>query len=281
MPEKSLEELAVTFDDVEGPLSQPVLRDRVEQIVYEDLRYREAFRNYDATGINSNVVQMPVPKDNMGSPKVVDEGSEFPRSKEEYELETLDFEKFGFEISLTMEAVEDSQTDLVQDQLDKQAREMRRDMNERAFNEINDSISSVVGDENDTLTFSDILAGRQELVGKSYNPDLLIVDVEGSHDLLDSDNFLSATEAQSSLRRSGEIGQIAGMSVIEDDSSHNFTGGAEGVMIDTDYFGYEGERTPVTTEEYEEKRTQGDVYRIFGRYGWLTIDEDAGVIIDG
>jgi len=291
MSAKDAEELSVDFSDIEGPLTVPVLRDRVEEIVQENLRYREVFRNYDATGINSDVVQMPVPEDNIGTPDVVSEGAEFPRDAENYRQEVLRFQKYGFEVALTMEAVEDQQVDLVQDQVDRQARQMRELLNREAFNEAVTAIggtTSASSGADGTMEYTDILAGRQTLMERNYDPDLLIVDTEGVHDLLDQGNFLEASDEQSMLRRSGDLGQVAGLQVMEDDSGLDLAGSAGGdssnpgaLMVDTDYFGYEGERTPITTEEYEERESQTDVYRIFTRMGWLSVQSDAGVVIEG
>lgn len=277
------EELSLSFDDIDGPITLPVLEDRVEQIVQENLVYRDVFRSYDATNIASNVVQIPVPRDNGAYPKIVDEGAEFPRSHEEYELKEMDFSKFGFEVPLTMEAVEDSRIDLTQDQVDRQARQMAEDINARAFEYATGPVDRVSdGSSDGTMTYEDMLAGREALVSESYNPDLLIADVEAFHDLSASDNFLEATDQQSSMRRDGFDGRIMGMDIIEDDSGLDLGNGGPGaLMVDTDLFGYEGERTPVTTQEYEEQRTQTDVYRIFARMGWLVTDPDAGVIVDG
>lgn len=282
------EELSGTFDDFEGPITLPVLEDRVESIVQQNLVYRDAFRSYDATDIASNVVQIPVPNDDGAHPKLIDEGAEFPRSHEEYTLEEMSFDKFGFEVPLTMEAVEDSRIDLTQDQVDRQARQMAEDVNARAYDELDESIraawSSLAGDSSDsTMTYSDILDGREALVSNSYSPDLLIADVEAVHDLMQGDNFLRATELGDQLRRDGALGRIAGMEVVEDDSGLPL-GGADNpgaLMVDTDLFGYEGERTPVTTNEYEEERTQTDVYRIFARMGWLVTQPEAGIIVEG
>jgi len=282
------EELSGTFDDFEGPITLPVLEDRVESIVQQNLVYRDAFRSYDATDIASNVVQIPVPNDDGAHPKLVDEGAEFPRSHEEYTLEEMSFDKFGFEVPLTMEAVEDSRIDLTQDQVDRQARQMAEDVNARAYDELDASISeawsSLAGDSSDsTMTYSDILDGREALVSNSYSPDLLIADVKAVHDLMQGDNFLRATELGDQLRRDGALGRIAGMEVVEDDSGLPL-GGADNpgaLMVDTDLFGYEGERTPVTTNEYEEERTQTDVYRIFARMGWLVTQPEAGIIVEG
>lgn len=280
----SAEELSVTFEDIEGPFTLPVLEDRVEEIVQENLVYQDAFRDYNATNIASNVVQIPVPKDDMGSPKIVDEGAEFPRTHEDYELKELTFDKFGFEIPLTMEAVEDSRINLTEDQVDRQAREMAEDINWRAFTHIVEALGAdMVGDGDGTMTYNDVVDGREALVSESYSPDLLIADSASVHDLMRSDNFLRATDLGDQLRRDGAVGRIAGMEVIEDDSGLNLTdnGNPGALMVDTDNFGYEGTRTPIQTEEYEEVRTQTEVYRIFARMGWLVTDDDSGVIIEG
>ncbi len=279
------EELSLTFQDIEGPITLPVLEDRVEEIVQENLVYRDVFRPYDATGISSNVVQIPVPNDDGAHPKIVDEGAEFPRSHEEYTLKEMFFDKFGFEVPLTMEAVEDSRIDLTQDQVDRQARQMAEDINGRAFEEIYEVLGEEkesAGDADGTMTYDDILAGRENLVSQSYSPDLLIADVAAVHDLMKADNFLRATDIGDSMRREGAVGRIAGMEIVEDDSGLPLGGDNPGaLMVDTDLFGYEGERTPVTSEEYSEDRSQTDVYRIFARMGWLVTQPDAGVIVEG
>lgn len=280
------EELSLTFNDIDGPITLPVLEDRVEEIVEQNLVYRDAFRSYDATDISSNVVQIPVPNDDGAYPKIVEEGAEFPRSHEEYELKEMYFDKFGFEVPLTMEAVADSRIDLTQDQIDRQAKQMAKDINARAFDVLDEDIrdiwNSLPGDNDGTMTYSDVLDGREALVGNSYDPDLLVADVQAVHDLMEGDNFLRATEIGDSLRRDGALGRIAGMEVVEDNSGLPLGGDGPGaLMVDTDLFGYEGERDPVSTEEYEEQRTQTDVYRIFARMGWLVTQPEAGVIIEG
>lgn len=283
--EYEAEELSVTFNDIQGPLSQPVLEDRVEEITQHALRFREAFRDYDASNINSNTVEIPVPDDTIGQPKIVAEGAEFPRDQEDYSKKTLTFDKFGFEIPVTMEAQRDSQIDLVQDQVERQARQMREDINERVFSEIDSALGSSqrVQDNSGTMEYSDILKARRQLQTSSYNPDLLVTDVEAVHDLLGSNNFLEASDMQAEMRRSGQIGQIAGMDVVQDDSGLDLTGSGDphGLMVDTDLFGWEGQREPVTSEEYEEQRTQTDVFRLWTEMGWVITDPDAARIIEG
>lgn len=279
------EELAVRMGDIDDfRLTHPILRDRVEEIVQENLAYRQAFRDFDATDINSNVVEIPVPQDDMENPSVVGEGAEFPREQENYTNESLTFKKFGFEVALTHEAQEDSMIDVVRDQVDRQARQMAEEMNYQAFTNLINGIGTTVGDADGVLTYDDLLEGRKELLTNNYDPDLLIADVEGVHDLMGDSNFIDAeTDANAEMRRQGAVGRVLGMDVVEADDGNNITGNSNpgAVMVDTDYFGYEGTRESMTTEEYEEQRTQTNVYRVYNRLGWLTIQSDSGVIVEG
>lgn len=278
------EELAVKVGDIDDfRLTHPILRDRVEEITQENLVWRQAFRDYDATDINSNTVQFPVPDDSIGNPDVVAEGAEFPREQETYSKESLTFEKFGFEIALTHEAQEDSMIDVVRDQVDRQARQMSEEMNYQAFNTIANNNRGTVGDADGVFTYDDVLSGRRPLMQDNFDPDLLIVDLDAAHDLLQDANFLEAGDIQSEMRREGMIGRIAGFDVIEADDDFNITGNDNpgAVMVDTDFYGYEGEREPITTEDYVEDRTQTEVYRIYTRMGWLAIDSSACVVVEG
>jgi hypothetical protein len=278
------EELAVKVGDIDDfRLTHPILRDRVEEITQENLVWRQAFRDYPASDINSNTVQFPVPDDEIGNPDVVAEGAEFPREQETYSKKSLTFDKFGFEVALTHEAVEDSMIDVVRDQVDRQARQMSEEMNRQAFEVIDANNRGTVGDSDGVFTYDDVLAGRQPLMQDNYDPDLLIADLDAAHDLLQDANFLEASEMQGEMRRSGQIGRIAGFDVVEADDDFDITGNDNpgAVMVDTDFYGYEGEREPVTSEEYREDRTQTDVYRVYTRIGWLAIDPNACVIIEG
>lgn len=280
-------ELAVSTDDIDGILNQPVLEDRVQQYVETERVYSEVFREYDATNVDTRSIEIPVQQDRMENPTVVAEGAEFPRTREQYNLQTMTFQKFGFEVALTMESQADSQIDLVQDQVDKKADQMADDMNRRAFEHIKDAITGTVADgsSDGTMTYEDLLAGREDLLSSPdpYDPDLLIADVQASHDLQAGNNFLEASDMQGELRRSGQVGRVMGMDVVEDDSGLNLTGNGNpgALLVDTQEFGWEGTRTPVTTEEYPSRRTQEDIYRSYTRKGWLVTRPESGVIVEG
>ncbi len=277
-----VEELTVKFSDT---INQPVIRERVEDIVQEDLQYREAFRDYPgASDINSNTIEIPVPDDDMGLASQIDEGGEFPREEESYSKETLTFDKYGFEVTLTHEAIEDSMLNIVQDQVDRQARQLQETLNGEAFDVLQGNTqSSNAGDADGTFTYSDVIDARKQLVQQNYEPDLLIADVDAASDLLSDSNFLNASDMQGEMRRSGQIGRIAGLDVVEARDDHNITGNTNpgAFLVDTDYYGYEGTREGITTEEYEETRTMSEVYRVYTRIGWVVVQPDAAVTVEG
>lgn len=275
------EELSVKFSDT---ISQPIIRERVEDIVQEDLAWRQVFREWDATDQDTDVLEIPVPDDEMGRASIVEEGAEFPREQDTYSKKKITFDKYGFEVALTHEAVEDSMLNVVNDQVDRQARNMRETLNQQAFDAITDTGNTQsAGDASGTFAYSDVIAGRKALLKENYQPDLLIADVDAAADLLSANNFLEASEMQGEMRRSGQIGRIAGLDVVEVSDDNNITGTVNpgAVMVDTDYYGYEAVREPVTSMEYEETRTMSEVHRVYTRMGWAVIEPNAGVIIEG
>lgn len=276
---QDIEELDVKFSDT---INQPVIRQRIEDIVQEDLAYRQAFREYPAGNLGSNSAEIPVPADDMGHASKVGEAAEFPREQDHYETKTLTFDKYGFEVSITYEAQEDSMLNIVQDQVDRQGRQLRETLNAEAFEHLNSNTGATVGDGDDVMSYDDVLQSRKTLMKKNYDPDLLICDVEAVTDLMSSNNFLEASEMQGEMRRSGQVGEIAGLDVVQVADDHQINGGEHnGFLVDTDFYGYEGVRDGIQTEEYEETRTQSDVFRVFTRMGWLTMEPDAAVTIDG
>ena len=279
------EELALTSADAQ-PLTQEVVRDRIEEIVQENLVWREAFMDYPAQGMDSNILKIPVPRDEDDFDMEVGENAEYPREEGDYDEKTLEFTKYGFEIPISMEARNDTFLNLTQDQVDRQARRLREHLNEEAWNVIDANATGPVSDDggaDGTMSYGDIVAGRQTIKGNQYDPDLLVADVAAVHDLMADPNFVTESELGDDVRRSGQIGRIIGLDVVEADDDQNITGtGNPGaVLFDTDYFGYEGQKLPITTEQYDEDRSESTVFRAKSRIGWTVIQPEGAVIVEG
>jgi len=285
MAPNDTEELALTSTDAQ-PLTKEVVRDRIEDIVQSNLVWREAFMDWPAQGVDSNIVKIPVPDDEDDFDMEVGENAEYPREEGDYSEKTLEFTKYGFEIPVSMEAQSDTFLNLTQDQVDRQARRLREHLNEQAWQIIGANAQGPVSDDggaDGTMTYGDVVAGRKSVKGSQYDPDLLIADVEAVHDLMADPNFVTESELGDEVRRSGQIGEIIGLDVVEADDDQNITGtGNPGaVLFDTDYFGYEGQKLPITSEQYDEQQSESTVFRTKTRIGWTVIQPEAATIIEG
>jgi hypothetical protein len=275
--------MALTTRDV---ITQDFVRETVEEVVEENLIYRRAFREIDASNIESNSYTFYIDQDDMGRPQIVGEGEEAPRHQSTVDEQTVQFDKFMGEISLTMEAMEDGLIEMKAREVEDVARAMSERLNKEAFEVLSSNVQQVtddgedIGDSNDTLSFSDIVEGMKALREDSHTPDLLIVDIDGYTDLLTDSNFNRATESGDEVVRSGEVGRIAGMPVVID-TTQDIAGGHGAFAVDTTRFGYELTRTPMSTREYEEPERQADVIQAFCRKSWTAIFQEAAAEIDG
>jgi len=270
---------------VQDVITEEFVRDQVDEVVWSDLVYREVFQNITATGINSPTYRIYEENDNFGEPQVVAEGAEFPRDKSDMSYEDVHFKKYGDEFMLTMESQEDSVLDVKARQADMIARKMRRWLNDEAHSVLDSNISEVVGDANDQLQFNDVREGMMAVRANDYAPDTLILDIDGYGDLADQ---LAARETDDgdTGRRTGEFQQIAGMNPLIDnlfdiglDNGSGAGGGA--YVVDSEYFGYEVTRTPISTNQYTDDERQGEVMQIYTRKGWVVMNPEAGVKVNG
>jgi HK97 family phage major capsid protein len=275
--------MALTTRDV---ITQDFVRETVEEVVEANLVWRRAFREIDASGIESNSYTFYIDNDEMGRPSIVGEGEEAPRHQSTVREKTVKFEKYMGEVSLTMESMEDGLIEMKAREIEDLARAMAEKLNQEAYQQLSanlqqdDSDNNAIGDANGTLSFSDITEGMKALAEDDYDPDILFVDVDGYVDLLTDSNFNRATESGDEVVRTGEVGTVAGMTVILD-STQDIADGHGAIAVDSTRYGYELTRTPMATREYEEPERQADVVQAFTRKAWTTIFEDAAAEIDG
>ena len=275
--------MALTTRDV---ITRDFVRETVEEVVESELVYRRAFREIDASGVQSNSYTFHIDNDEMGRPKIVGEGEESPRHQSTVREITVKFEKYMGEVALTMEAMEDGLIEMKAREIEDLARAMAERLNEEAYTQLDENRQAAVGDGNDTLSFSDITEGMKALRKADYQPDLLFVDVDGYVDLLTDSNFNRATDQGDEVVRTGEVGTVAGMTVIVDSTQdlgkdNEGSVGHGAIAVDSTRYGYELTRTPMSTREYEEPERQADVVQAFTRKAWATIFEDAAVLING
>lgn len=273
--------MALTTRDV---ITVDFVRDTVEEIMDDDLVYRQAFRDIDATGIQSNAYQFNIAEDDMGRVRMVPEGAEVPRHQNTIDTVTVNFDKFAGEISITMEAQEDSLLDMKAREVEDLGRAMDETLNYEAFSELRDATEKSVGQGDNHLDFEEIRDAIIAVREDNYQPDTLFLDLHAYGDLLTDDYFNNAPAGGSqgeNVVATGEIGEIAGLNVVIDNAHDIGSGGHGAYLVDTNNFGYELSRTPMASREYEDDERMADIIQVYTRRTWKSIFSDASVMIDG
>lgn len=264
-------------------LNEEVVRRVVETAVQENLRFRQAYRDINFAEAPNDTLQIPVEQDNMGSPEKIGEGSEFPRTEEGITKEPVTPEKYGFEVSVSAESQSDSVFDVVARQVEKQSRQMNEKLNELAFTELDGNLNSSspadAGQTAGTLEFADVVEAKKILQQDAYSPDLLIVNVQGEADLLNSDAYQRSTELGDETVLEGQVGRVAGLDVVLDNSDHMSQSSGEAYMVDTAEYGYEVTKQEVATNEYDDPSRHASVFQIWTRKAYFAVDSEAAIKI--
>jgi len=262
-------------------ITQEAVRAQVEERLQEMLVYREAFRDLDATSVNSNTIKVPNPDDVMAEPAAIEPTAEYPATREEYSKISIDRQKYGEIIEVPEEDVMDNVFDLVSDHIDLAAQEMAEFLDGLAFQELSNNVGSaspVTDNANDDLTYDDIQEGVATLEENDATPDVAFVGPRGKQDIL---TYLAerGTDLTDEAIQTGSFGMIAGLdfmfSTVGDLTTHN------AILVDTDRYGYEATFTPVETEEDSDFETDTERYKIRTRKGFKAIKPEAAIEVEG
>jgi len=262
---------------------------RIRRVVEEERDYPLVFNEaFDTISMPEDhpTKTMEIPEDDavMSTPQRVGEGAEFPRTEEDISTTSVTVEKHGFEVKITWEATQFSVFDVVARQTEKAARRFNQYINKLAYDVISDpnnqhpdsdvTTADISGSEFgfELVTYSEKVMKDEQLV-----PDMIVVNTEGEHQLLNSDNFQRATELGDEITRDGAIGRFAGMDVMVDNSGLMPSDTAVGYLIDSDEYGYEVVKQDVATEEYEDNERQAQIVQWFTMRNWLAIEAEAVV----
>jgi len=268
--------MTLTSNDV---ISQEAVRAEVLEAVEEELVFRQAFDEYDATDINSGSVQIPVEAGDLGETSTVSEGSEVAsRNAEGISNVTVNTEKYMAEAAITREAIEDSILGEIERQVEAHRNSLMEALDGAAYDELDAGITrSAVGDAGGTMDYDTVIDAMTELEGDGYSPDLLIVSAESKGDLLKSDEFTRASDMGDEVVMNGQFGEVAGIPVAV--SNVGDLGAGEGFIVDTDQYGVEVVRSEAEAREYEEESQDQLVVQIRTRRGYKTLRGDAAAKI--
>lgn len=268
-------------------IDQEAVRAEVEEYAESNRVFRQAFRQIDSTDIDSNTIEIPV-LDEVRAAGVVDEGTAYPSAGDATQKVTVEHSKYGVEVELTYEAIEDALLDVIALHTEERANDLADSLDEAAFAEINDYDSAnsvytnlqdtVIGDGAGNLAYNDAINAMTALESEAYDPDLLIVSAQSKGDLMTSDAFTRASELGDEVVRDGAFGQVAGVDVLVDNSGQ--LGAGEAVMFDSSRYGIESQREEMTSQEYDNEAQNKRVIQVRTRMGWKAIRPKAGVKIE-
>jgi len=262
-------------------ITQEAVEDTLEERLQEQLVYRQAFRDLDATNVNSNVIKVPNPADALAEPAAIEPTGEYPSTREEYEKISIERQKYGEMIAVPEEDVMDNVFDLVADHVDLAAREMAEFLDGLAFSELSANLNAagpVSDNNNDNLVYDDIQEGVRVLEENDAMPDIAFFGPKGKADIL---KYLAdrGTDLGDESVETGQFGAFAGLdflfSTTGDLSAHDC------ILVDSDRYGYEATFTPVETEQKDVFENDTEKYKVKTRKGFKAIKSEAAVKVQG
>jgi len=262
-------------------ISQEAVQAELEERLQERLVYRRAFRDLDATSVNSNTIKVPDPADAMSEPAAIDPTGDYPQTREEYDKIAIDRQKYGEMIEVPEEDIMDSIIDLVADHVDLAAREMAEFLDGLAYNELSANLASaspVSDNNNDNLVYDDIQEGVRVLEENDAMPDLAFFGPKGKADIL---KYLAdrGTDLGDEAVETGQFGAFAGLdflySTTGDLTAHDC------ILVDSDIYGYEATFTPIETEQKDGFDNDTERYKVKTRKGFKAIKGEAAVKVQG
>lgn len=272
--------MTVTSTDV---VSDDDVRAVLEERTQEMYQFRRAYRDHDATNIDSGTYEFPDSDDRLrGEMDAVGEDSNYPRSGVNYSGVTAQYRKDGFEVAVNDEAVDDAAFDVIMDVTEEMATAAEKRLDSLAFNGINNNTNSTtVGTDGTDLNYAAVVDAYTTLVDSEMSPAEFegYVDTDGWGDLATDTQFTQATAQGEATIREGTLDSSLGVPLyitntgdLSNDEMH---------MVDTSQFGYESTRWEQEVITYREESDDQDVYKIRHRKDFVVMDSSANVFVQG
>jgi len=284
--------MAQTASDI---ISDDDVRAVVEKIRNKKYQARSAFREYDATSNDSNAVEFPVSDgDFEGDVAEVPPGSEYPRATKSYDSVSAAHTKYGLEIAIPDEDVEDSVIPITMDQEEDLVRAEEGRVDTVAYNVLsgNTSSSGPIGDGDGTFEYAaDIVPAREQAFQDELDlSELRLIAGGGAmSDFLTMDQFTQASELGDMVLEMGVlpggnlVGAEAFLGVVGDipvflENTGNFADD-EAYLVDPTNFGWESTRRALDVTQYREEEKEQDVWQIDTRVDFVATQNTANIEI--
>jgi len=268
------------------PIQEETILNIVQERTQPTYQFREAFRDYDASGNDAETLKFPVPEDDLeGHIVEVDEGSDFPRSELNYDEVAATRNKYGFEVAITDEAVRFGRVDIEAETQAEMGRSQMANIDKRAFNLLDANNNDVtIGNDGEDLDFGAVVEAYEVLNDDEYNPEMsaIFAGTDAIRDLSLDDSFNRATELGDQLvsDMGPEVfGEIYNTPVLRTNTGD--FGEDEAFMVDMSKYGRYVEWEPWTVESYREDSNQQWVYQLSGHNGFAVTDAQACVKLQG
>lgn len=262
------------------------IRNVAEQEDENNSYFRQAFRGpLDGSDFGGSMTFPEITEENEvkeADIQEVPEGGEYPQAEFDYSAQTLYFSKYGAALTFTDEALEDSRLKVVMDGQINLLRAESKRMDSLAYNVLAGAAqSSGAGTNDDDLTFDEIIDARARMKtpeGGRNRPDLCFVEPLGAASLLKQMSDRETTGGDESLR-TGEIGQVSNLSIIEADTGHLPAHNA--ILVDSSSFGYEAAKRQKKVEKDREVLEDKTIMKVSDRLGWIATDAQQAAIVEG
>lgn len=266
-------------------ISETTVSQIVRGYVEENLVYRRPFEQISIADDPTDSYRVGVTTDNMGAIQRVERGAEIPFDEEGIEQLEGTVEKWALATPIPWEDQNDSRFDVVQRNVEKQGRRMMELWNREAFQCLSNNLHPQSpydkgGSKSGQLDFEDIIQARQVLLEDGYTPETLYVSPEAETDLLLGDTgYQRMTDYGDDIIIGGEVGEVAGLSVVRDDSG--LLSGNNALLVDDSDYGFEVVKRDVSTNSWTEDSRESDVYSISSRFDHLSYDPEAAIKVQG
>jgi hypothetical protein len=272
--------MGITATDV---VSDDDVRAILEERTEEMYQFRRAYRDHDATGINSGTFTFPQADDNLRGEMVeVGEEANYPRSGLNYSGIDASYQKDGFEVAISDEAVSDSAFDVVMDAMEEMAVAAEKRQDSRAFTQLdNNNNSTTIGTDGTDLNYQAVTSAYTTLVDDEFTPSgfELYVSPDAFDDLANDSNFNRATDQGDALARQGMLGETFGVPVVMTNTGD--LGNDEAYMVDTEMYGYESTRWDREVTNHRDESQDQDIFKIRERTDYVTMKSAAAIFLQG
>jgi len=141
--------------------------------------------------------------------------------------------------------------------------------------------NQVGSDNGDDMTFDDVIDGLEELEGREggYEGDTLYVGTAAKNGIVRDLADRGFQIADEQLTQNGIVGNFAGVDIAF--SNNNLLTNNDAILVDTEFYGYEGEWMGVSTDQEDDFDTASTKLVIRWKGDWVATQPEAAVRIRG